>query len=412
MSISESIENVKYLLWDIVNKLSGGDKRRAAAKITIEYGAGGQSFASKALRVSRNTIRKGIREIEGGEAIPDRYNERGRKKSTEKLPGLESQIREVLDSQSQADPKFQTSRVYTNMSVQELRNQLMKRYGYPDEELPSVRALNNIVNEMKYTVQSVKKTKPVKKVPETDFIFENLSRVHEESSDDDSVVRLSIDTKDRVKVGGFSRGGKSRVKVEAYDHDFGDGYVTPFGIMNVKEKTVDISLSETKVTADFMADRLEEYWMANGYSGSGKSLLLNADNGPENSGSRTQFIKRMVEFSIEHNTDITLAYYPPYHSKYNPIERVWGVLEQHWNGTLLDNKETVVKYIQSMTYDQKAPKSVGIIAQAYKTGVRVGKKAMGIYEQALERVAGLEKWFIRISPRKCMEVLAFTDCFY
>jgi hypothetical protein len=298
------------------------------------------------------------------------------------------------------------------MSVQELRNQLMKRYGYPDEELPSVRALNNIVNEMKYTVQSVKKTKPVKKVPETDFIFENLSRVHEESSDDDSVVRLSIDTKDRVKVGGFSRGGKSRVKVEAYDHDFGDGYVTPFGIMNVKEKTVDISLSETKVTADFMADRLEEYWMANGYSGSGKSLLLNADNGPENSGSRTQFIKRMVEFSIEHNTDITLAYYPPYHSKYNPIERVWGVLEQHWNGTLLDNKETVVKYIQSMTYDQKAPKSVGIIAQAYKTGVRVGKKAMGIYEQALERVAGLEKWFIRISPRKCMEVLAFTDCFY
>jgi hypothetical protein len=189
--------------------------------------------------------------------------------------------------------------------------------------------------------------------------------VHEKAAEEEDTVRLSIDTKDRVKIGDFSRGGKSRAEVKAYDHDFGDEYVTPFGIYDVKKKTVDISLSETKVTADFMVDRLCEYWEANGYDGGEKILLLNADNGPENNSSRTQFIKRMVEFSAEYETKVILVYYPPYHSKYNPIERVWGVLEQHWNGTLLDSKDTVMKYIQSMTYDKKTPK-VSIIEQAYE----------------------------------------------
>jgi hypothetical protein len=174
------------------------------------------------------------------------------------------------------------------MSVQELRKQLIKQYQYNAEDLPGVRALNNIVNEMKYTVRTVKKTKPMNKVPETELIFENLTRVHKNAFEDDNVVRLSIDTKDRVKIGNFSRGGSSRVKVEAYDHDFGDEYITPFGV----------------------------------------------NNGSENNSSRTQFIKRMVQFSIDHDTEIILAYYPSYHSKYNPIERVWGVLEQHWNGSL------------------------------------------------------------------------------
>jgi len=219
------------------------------------------------------------------------------------------------------------------------------------------------------------------------------------------IVRLSIDTKDRVKIGEFSRGGESRVTVEAYDHDFGDKYAVPFGIYNFKDKTVEIYISETKVTADFIVDCLEEYWVSHGYSNSGKKLLLNADNGPENSSQRTQFMKRMVEFSAEYNTEVILAYYPPYHSKYNPVERIWGALEQHWNGDLLDTTETVIKYAQSMTYDKKHP-IVTLIDKVYETGVKVSKKVMRVYEKALDRMAGLEKWFVRILPDKCREALS------
>ena len=86
---------------------------------------------------------------------------------------------------------------------------------------------------------------------------------------------MSIDTKDRVKIGNFSRGGKSRVEVEASDHDFGDKFVVPFGIMDVKDGTVDLSIAETKVTADFMVDRLEEYWEAHHLQGSIKTTVFN-----------------------------------------------------------------------------------------------------------------------------------------
>jgi len=68
-----------------------------------------------------------------------------------------------------------------------------------------------------------------------------------------------------------------------------------------------------------MVDRLIDYWESHGYVGSGKKLLLNQDNGPKNSSRRTQFIKRLEEFSIDYDVEITLVYYPPYHSKYNPI---------------------------------------------------------------------------------------------
>lgn len=410
MSITEPIEKVKGLLGKIIKGLKGGKKRRAVAEIAKEYGVGGESYASKEYGMSRRTIRKGMREQESGEEKIDKFRERGRKRATEKLPKLEEQIRKIISSQSQADPKFQTERLYTNMSVSEVRRQLALQYEYKNEELPVERTLNTIINKMGYTVKAVRKSKPIKKIPETELIFYNLERIHELSSEDESVVRLSIDTKDKVKVGEFSRGGESRVETEAYDHDFGDEYAVPFGIFDVKEKDVEISISESKVTADFMADRLEEYWYSHGYSWDDKILLLNADNGPENNSSRTQFIKRMVEFSAQHNTEVILAYYPPYHSKYNPVERVWGVLEQHWNGELLDTKEAVLKYAESMTYAAKHP-VVRLIDEVYKTGVKVGKKLMSIYEKALDRMAGLEKWFIRISPAKAIEVLQTVENF-
>ena len=49
-------------------------------------------------------------------------------------------------------------------------------------------------------------------------------------------------------------------------------------------------------------------------------------------------MQRLTELTDTYHLTVQLVYYPPYHSKYNPIERVWGVLEQHWNGSLLDRQ--------------------------------------------------------------------------
>ena len=125
--------------------------------------------------------------------------------------------------------------------------------------------------------------------------------------------------------------------------------------------------------------------------------MVNADNGPESNGRRTQWLRRLVELSDVHQLTIQLAYYPPYHSKYNPVERLWGILENHWRGELLTSVEKTLGLARSMTYKGIRP-IVRKTTKSYKSGVSLTKKAMREIERRLERKAGLEPWFISISP--------------
>ena len=93
-----------------------------------------------------------------------------------------------------------------------------------------------------------------------------------------------------------------------------------------------------------------------------------------------------------------LAYYPPYHSKYNPIERCWGALEQHWNGELLDSIPAALRFAQTMTWKGKHP-AVQLIDKIYSKGVRLTPKEMMEMEEHLQRLPGLGKWFLTIPPR-------------
>ncbi|MCJ7843104.1 hypothetical protein MUB24_19935 [Lederbergia sp. NSJ-179] len=116
-----------------------------------------------------------------------------------------------------------------------------------------------------------------------------------------NVVRLSIDTKDRVKIGPFSRGGKSRSNVQAADHDFGNDYLTPFGILEVMNDHLELIFTETKATADFIVDCIEAYWIKQNFQNNVDTVIINADNGPENSSRRTQFMKRIIEFAATYD---------------------------------------------------------------------------------------------------------------
>ena len=155
-------------------------------------------------------------------------------------------------------------------------------------------------------------------------------------------------------------------------------------------------MARSKVTSDFIVDRLEQWWQEVRLRFlSVKTLVINLDNGPENHSRRTQFLKRIVEFARKYGLEVQLAYYPPYHSKYNPIERCWGILEMHWNGSLLDSIEAVVGFARSMTWKGKHP-VVSVVETAYAKGVRLKPKEMKALESEVVRLAGLEKWFVEI----------------
>jgi transposase len=241
---------------------------------------------------------------------------------------------------------------------------------------------------------------PPKKVKQTDAIFEELKRVNPKADRAEDTLRISIDAKAAVNVGPFSRRGRSRTRTEAADHDFKpEATLTPFGIFLPQYDDLWLYLACSKVTSDFIVDRLEQWWQEVRLRFlSIKKLVINLDNGPENQSRRTQFLKRIVTFARRFGLDVQLAYYPPYHSKYNPIERCWGVLEMHWNGSLLDSIEAVVGFAGSMTWEGKHPR-VSVVETVYPKGVKLKSKEMRALESEVVRLAGLGKWFVEIPAR-------------
>jgi hypothetical protein len=213
----------------------------------------------------------------------------------------------------------------------------------------------------------------------------------------DDVLRVSMDAKATVKIGPFSRRGSSRVEVHAADHDFAaEATVTPVGIFLPALDEFFLYAVTSKVTSDCLVDRLEQWWTSvHARFGHITTLLLNLDNGPENHSRRTQFMLRLLQFAQQSGLRIRLAYYPPYHSKYNPVERCWGILETHWNGALLDSMEAVLGFASSMTWKGAHP-VVALVTTVYRSGVTLTKEAMAEVERQLERLPTLEKWFVDI----------------
>jgi len=212
-------------------------------------------------------------------------------------------------------------------------------------------------------------------------------------------LRVSLDAQATVKLGPFSRRGKSRVPVAAADHDFQPaGTVTPVGLLLPEMDELFLYAVTSRVTSDCLVDRLGQWWAAvRERFAHITTLVLNLDNGPENHSHRTQFVARLVQFAADTGLTIRLAYYPPYHSKYNPIERCWGILEQHWNGTLLDTLDTVRRYAATLTWKGKHP-AVALVTTAYERGVTLTKEAMADVEARLTRHPTLGKWFVTILP--------------
>lgn len=202
-----------------------------------------------------------------------------------------------------------------------------------------------------------------------------------------------------MKLGSFARGGKSRVPTEACDHDFEpEARLTPVGIFLPASNDLFISLVSSKVTSDCLIDRLEQWWASvRERFAHITTLVINLDNGPENHSRRTQFMQRLLGFVRQTGLKVRLAYYPPYHSKYNPIERCWGILENHWNGALLDTVEAVLGFAASMTWKGLHP-FVDLVTTTYETGVRLTPTAMDAIEAQITRLPELGKWFVDIVP--------------
>jgi hypothetical protein len=241
----------------------------------------------------------------------------------------------------------------------------------------------------------------LRKVSQIDAIFENVFEQNQASDNNSRSLRISIDSKAKVKIGNLSRGGKARTlePQKADDHDTNwSSVLVPFGILNTNNDQLSIYMGQSAETSDFIVDCLSDWWQKNQLHGSNfDEWVINLDSGSATRSDRTQFIKRMVKLSQKIELKIRLIYYPPYHSKYNPIERCWAVLENYWNGTILDSVDAAVKWAGNMTWKGIAP-IVHLVETTYEKGIKVLPEDLQQFFPSWQRSATLPKWDITIIP--------------
>ena len=156
----ELTNTLKQIFIETAKTLKGSDRRLFMAKVVKAMGKGGQRQAETELGWYRGTIRKGMHELDSGFRCYDNFSARGRKPAEDHLPNLLNDIKAIVETESQTDPTFQTTRLYIRLSAAEVRQQLIEQKGYRDEQLPSAETIRTKLNGLGYHLKKVKKVSP------------------------------------------------------------------------------------------------------------------------------------------------------------------------------------------------------------------------------------------------------------
>jgi len=379
----------------IAKRLSGVEKRSFIGEITRTYLEGNARKAESIFGWNRKSVALGVKEITHGIICYVDIHQRGKPRIEITMKDLEKDIKSLIEPDTQVDPQFKSDLRYVRITAKKIRKLLIRKRGYRSKKLPQERTINNLLNRMGYTLKRVQKIKPLKKIKETDAIFDNVKKINEAADACPDTLRISIDSKAKVNLGDFSRGGKKRsfIAPKAGDHDMHPlGKLVPFGILEVQAGQLFTVVGRSFETSDFIVDSLQLWWDKRKIKyPSINQLVIHLDNGPSVSSHRTQFIKRITEFTEKNKLEVRLVNYPPYHSKYNPVERGWGVLENDWNGDILDRVEKVIGMIKTMTSKGIKP-MVHFLDKCFEKGIKLTKKEMKEYEKKIKRSTTLPKW--------------------
>jgi hypothetical protein len=203
-------ETYHTLLRSAARRLTGHERRLFIAEVTTTLCGGSPRQSERLFGWGRDTATLGLHETAQGIRCADNFRARGRRRLEDLDPQLAQAIRELAEPRTQADPQLQSALTYTRLTAAALRQALIDEKGYTDEQLPSERTLRRMLNRAGYRLKRIQKTKPLKKIPETDAIFANIEERKEQASKDPGTLEISIDTKAKVNLGEFSRGGRTR----------------------------------------------------------------------------------------------------------------------------------------------------------------------------------------------------------
>lgn len=207
-----------------------------------------------------------------------------------------------------------------------------------------------------YTKRRVLKMNSLQEVEGRNEQFEKIA-AYRASFSAQGLPIISIDTKKKELIGNFSRTGTaySTGKRRGKDHDFltaASGQIVPHGIYDVNDNTGYVTLGTSKDTSEFVCDNIYHYWTQFlQYKYTNKdTLLLLCDGGGSNASAHYIVKQDLVKLAKLLNINILVAHYPPYCSKWNPIEhRLFSQITHTWSGVPLENIEFVKELTNTTT---------------------------------------------------------------
>lgn len=207
--MDDSNSPIDGLLQRGAQRLKGHQRRLFLAEVTRDLCGGNARQAERRFGWGRETITKGLHELESGIRCLENFTARGRPRWEVENTQLAQDIRELVEPHTYTDPELKSSRRYTRCSAKEVLKALRSQKSYTVKDLPSERTMRDILNRMGYRLKRIQKGKPLKKTNETDAIFANVAAVREEMKNDPSTLEISMDTKAKVNEGDYARGGKN-----------------------------------------------------------------------------------------------------------------------------------------------------------------------------------------------------------
>jgi hypothetical protein len=191
-------------------RLTGHQRRLFQAEVCLKLCDGNARQAERRFGWGRENVTKGIREYQLGFRCVEHFGSRGRRRAEDLNPRLARDIRDIVGPRSYTDPELKSSRRYSTLSANEVREALAAR-GYAEKDLPSERSTRDILNRMNFRLKRIRKGKPLKKTKDTDAIFANVKAVRHEARGDPLTLEISMDTKAKVPIGDYARGGEMSV---------------------------------------------------------------------------------------------------------------------------------------------------------------------------------------------------------
>ena len=205
--MEDSVACYESLLRQGADRLKGHERRLFMAEVTLKLCDGNPRKAERRFNWGRETVAKGLQELQQGVRCLENFAARGRPRLEVKMPQLAQDIRAIVEPHTQADPELKSARRYSNLSAAEVLEALQKK-GYTKENLPGERSMCDILNRMNYRLKRIQKGKPLKKTAQTNPIFANVKAVKKEIKGPDT-LEISVDTKAKVNEGDYARGGKN-----------------------------------------------------------------------------------------------------------------------------------------------------------------------------------------------------------